>query len=118
MARRRLCWRPTRIVRPCSEGSTGGTKNGAGDLRSPTGAIEGVLCRGQIEIKRLRWDRGRIELTLISHPEQSILLEAPSDIRRISVTGGEASVRRAEEPDSRRLSLPAGRDVTLSMDLR
>jgi hypothetical protein len=84
----------------------------------PTGTIEGVLCRGQIEIKRLHWDDGRIDLTLTSARKQSILLEAPSEIRRISVTKGKASVREADHAESRRLSLPARQEVTLNIELK
>ncbi|UCE50196.1 MAG: hypothetical protein JSW47_08535, partial [Phycisphaerales bacterium] len=83
----------------------------------PSGTIEGVLCRGQIEIKRLHWDDGRIELTLRSGKKQSIILEAPSDIRRISVTKGKASVGKTDRHDSCRLSLPARKDVTFSIEI-
>ena len=42
------------------------------------GAIEGVLCRGGIEIKRLQWNKGTIEVSLVSKKSQKIVLEAPS----------------------------------------
>ncbi len=83
----------------------------------PTGTIEGVLCRGQIEIKRLHWDNGRIDLTLTSAKKQSILLEVPAEIRRISVTKGKASIRKAGKKKSRKISLPARKDVTLNIEL-
>ncbi|MCH7945719.1 MAG: glycoside hydrolase N-terminal domain-containing protein [Armatimonadetes bacterium] len=39
------------------------------------GTIEGVLCRGQIEINRLNWNSDRIELTLTSQIDQVIDIE-------------------------------------------
>ncbi|MHC4166737.1 MAG: glycosyl hydrolase family 95 catalytic domain-containing protein [Planctomycetota bacterium] len=84
----------------------------------PSGTIEGVLCRGQIEIKRLHWGDGRIDLTLTSARKQSILLQVPSEIGRISVTKGEASVRKADNANCRRLSLPARQEVTLNIELK
>ncbi|UCF16297.1 MAG: hypothetical protein JSW59_02335, partial [Phycisphaerales bacterium] len=83
----------------------------------PSGTIEGVLCRGQIEIKRLHWDDSRIDLTLRSGKKQSIILEAPSEIRRISVTKGKASVGKTDRHECRRLSLPARKDVTFSIEI-
>ncbi len=46
----------------------------------PTGAIDGVLCRGGIEIRSLKWDKDRILVTLTSAKAQQIVLESPAGI--------------------------------------
>ena len=84
----------------------------------PSGTIEGVLCRGQVEIKRLHWDKDRILVNLISGKKQSIILGAPSEIRDISVEKGSVLIQKTEQKKSRRLSLPARQDITLNIKLR
>ena len=84
----------------------------------PSGTIEGVLCRGQVEIKRLHWDKDRILVSLISGKKQSIILEAPSEIRDISVEKGSVLIQKTEQKKSRRLSLRARQDITLNIKLR
>ena len=84
----------------------------------PSGTIEGVLCRGQVEIKRLHWDNNRILVSLVSARKQSITLEAPSEIRNISVKKGIVLVQEIEQKNSRRLSLPAGQDITLEIKIK
>ena len=81
----------------------------------PAGTIEGVLCRGQIEVRRLRWDADRILVSLWSAREQTITLEVPRDIRGISTTAGEVSIRESDRASQRRLSLPAQQEVTLKI---
>lgn len=84
----------------------------------PSGTIEGVLCRGQIEIKRLRWNGNRISVNLVSDKKQSIILETPSEIRDICVTKGSALIHETDRRNHRRISMPAGRDVTLEIETR
>jgi alpha-L-fucosidase 2 len=62
----------------------------------PAGAIEGVLCRGGVEMRRLEWRPGRVVVTLFSRREQQVELR---------VAGS-----------STRLSLPAGKPVTTEID--
>jgi len=81
----------------------------------PSGRIEGVLCRGQIEIKRLRWDEGDIEVDLVSDKKQTVTLELPSDIRNISVGKGTASIHQADRINRVRVSLPARQEITLEI---
>jgi len=83
----------------------------------PSGTIEGVLCRGGIEIRRLHWENGTILLTLVSSRQQQITLRAPSAIEAIAVMEGEASVQETDREESRRLSLPAGQEITLELTL-
>jgi alpha-L-fucosidase 2 len=76
------------------------------------GTIEGVLCRGQIEVRRLHWTPGGIECTLRSGKAQTVLLELPATISEITVQGSGAKVAKAGSPNQRRLTLPAAREVT------
>ena len=43
-----------------------------------TGAIEGVLCRGQIEVNRLAWTHDSFELTLTSQIDQNVTINLDS----------------------------------------
>ena len=84
----------------------------------PSGTIEGVLCRGRIEIKRLHWDGKSIQAVLLSGVQQEIDLSAPAEIASMRVTKGDAKVVDAKDRASRRLSLPAGREVEIELNLR
>ena len=84
----------------------------------PSGTIEGVLCRGQIEIKRLHWDAQTIEVLLKSSKKQEITLHAPAEIRNLTVKQGEAGVKNTDDPKSRRLSLPLGQEIQFELTLK
>ena len=84
----------------------------------PSGTIEGVLCRGRIEIKRLHWDGKRIQAVLLSGVQQEIDLGAPAEIASMTVKKGEAKVAERTDRTSRRVSLPAGREVEIEVNLR
>jgi len=84
----------------------------------PRGAIEGVLCRGQIEIDRLRWDGGRIQVSLTSAKQQTITLELPAEIASISATSGQPMIRKTSQNNVRSVSLPAGQQIVLTIDLK
>jgi hypothetical protein len=81
----------------------------------PTGTIEGVLCRGQVEIKRLHWKEGRIEISLVSAIKQSLTLEAPFEIRTISIKKGSPEIQDGERNNSRTLLLPARQEIALEI---
>lgn len=83
----------------------------------PSGTIEGALCRGQIEIKSLKWDAGRVQVRLVSGKAQTIVLEMPSGIKTISVTEGDASIDQAEQDSARKVTLPAGKSVAMDIVL-
>jgi hypothetical protein len=83
-----------------------------------SGTIEGVLCRGQIEITRLTWNGKTIQAGLKSARAQEISLFAPGDIKTFAVKKGRASVRAAGEAGARRLSLLAGEDVLIELELK
>ena len=82
----------------------------------PTGKIEGVRARGQIEIQKLRWEPGAIFITLVSEIDQQVTLRAPSAIEDASGPGGR--VQRTDQDDSVRVRLSAGEPVTLRITLR
>ncbi len=82
----------------------------------PAGTIEGVLCRGQIEVKRLTWNGKTIQVTLKSAKAQDISLYAPGEIKAIAVKRGEVSVRSLSDARGRRLSLQAGREVLVELE--
>ncbi len=84
----------------------------------PSGTIEGVSCRGQIEVKRLTWDRNRILVSLVSARAQSIILELPSEITDIAVERGDVAIIKTDRAESRRLALPAREEITLGIEKR
>jgi hypothetical protein len=56
------------------------------------GAIEGVLCRGQIEIKRLEWKGGKVSAVLVSGKDQVVSIRAgDGDSVRVELKKGEAT---------------------------
>ncbi len=81
----------------------------------PTGEIDGVLCRGAIEIRSLKWDKERILVNLTSPKAQQIVLETPSDISKLTVTSGDAKVTQSKQANQRQLALPAGKEVSLEI---
>ena len=81
----------------------------------PTGTIEGVLCRGQIEVKRLHWSPDGLEATLRSGKAQTVLLELPAEISAITVEGKGAKVAKADSTRQRKLTLPAKGEVTVKI---
>jgi hypothetical protein len=83
----------------------------------PEGAIEGVLCRGQVEVRRLDWQKRTLQVTLVSRRTQQLVLQAPSAIRSASVRSGKATLRADGGQDRRTLSLSAGQAVTLALGL-
>ncbi|HUG53038.1 MAG TPA: glycoside hydrolase N-terminal domain-containing protein [Vicinamibacteria bacterium] len=83
----------------------------------PEGAIEGVLCRGQVEVERLEWRKSALEVILVSPRAQQIVVRAPSAIKTATLRSGKATLRAGSAPDRRLLSLPPGQAVTLALEL-
>ena len=79
-----------------------------------TGTIEGILCRGQIEIKSMKWHKDGLEVTLRSGKTQTIALELPTKISAISVVKGDAKAAKNGKDNQRSLTLPAG-EVSLKI---
>jgi hypothetical protein len=81
------------------------------------GTVEGILCRGQIEIKSLKWSPNKILVTLISGKKQTITLETPVEITGAAVTKGKAGVKRNRVKNSLTVKLPARQEVSLEIDI-
>jgi len=81
----------------------------------PTGAIEGVLCRGQVEVVRLEWDGGRVEARLNSAIDQTVTLRSPRPAESISAVTGDAEIAQTDDERARRVALPADREVGIEI---
>ncbi|MEP2774596.1 MAG: glycoside hydrolase N-terminal domain-containing protein [Luteolibacter sp.] len=84
----------------------------------PTGTIEGVLCRGAVEIHRLHWDGKKIEVELTSASKQELTLSMLAAVADIRSNGGEIPISTTDNPAERKITLPAGRSVSLSINLK
>lgn len=82
----------------------------------PTGALDGALCRGQIEVRHLDWRPGSIRATLRSGRAQTIELSVPAAIKAATATGG-AKLAPGPDARTRMVTLPKGREVTLEIAL-
>jgi len=54
----------------------------------PAGEINGVLCRGQIEVKSLKWSKNSITVSLLSGKDQLVKLDSPMGKRDVSLIAG------------------------------
>jgi len=84
----------------------------------PAGRIEGVLCRGAIEIQSLEWDGKQVTVTLSSSKSQNVILEFPSEIAQLSITGGNAKATPADQANQRIVALPGGQSVAMVIQLK
>ncbi len=84
----------------------------------PTGSIEGVLCRGQIEVRQLSWHPGGLTCKLRSGKAQTVLLEVPNEIEVIKVEGNDAKVAHDTSESRRKLTIPAGSEATVSISYK
>ena len=88
---------------------------------------QGLIC-GNSTIGANIFSRPLDETIIFTHERLFLPMGAPtmppdassrlSEIRRISVTKSKASVRKADKQESRRISLPARKDVTLDIELK
>ena len=81
-----------------------------------TGTIEGVLCRGAIELNRLHWNGDRVEVDMTSNKARDIALVLPREIVDVQATG--AQVADGANASERKISLPAGVKVSLVIQLK
>ena len=80
-----------------------------------SGTIEGVLCRGQIEIKSLNWEKDHIVVSLISSKDQIITLESPSGMNSFILKKGNAALQQVDLKNSQKLSLKSNQEITLEI---
>jgi len=81
----------------------------------PAGTIEGVLCRGQIEIRSLQWSPGKVLASLKTARKQRITLDLPWDITHFAVNKGDAPIERGNNKKCLVVTLPAEQEVTLEI---
>lgn len=84
----------------------------------PEGTIEGILCRGQIEIKSLKWSPNKILVDLISSIKQTITLETPLEISSFAINKGEAVVERSRLKNSLTLELSEKQMISLKINTK
>lgn len=83
----------------------------------PSGTVEGVLCRGQVEIKSLSWDNKKVKVNMVSKIDQKINLILPSEIKRIDVVEGEVMTESTQKNNEKMISLKAGEIATMNIDI-
>lgn len=83
----------------------------------PEGSIEGVLCRGQVEVKKLSWSKKCIKVRLQSEKEQKLKLVMPSEIENISIKDGNCQIEETGNKNDRMISLLEDEIVTLNIDI-
>jgi hypothetical protein len=54
----------------------------------PSGSIEGVLCRGQIEVRQLKWDPSGAKAVIVSGKDQSVTVTCSGQSRKIKLLKG------------------------------
>ena len=82
----------------------------------PTGKIEGVRCRGQIELRDLAWNGNQISVTLRSSVPQKTRLKMAGGFQNVAVKQGPGSaLDSVPQGDGQVVNLPAGREITLTM---
>lgn len=80
------------------------------------GTIEGVLCRGAVRIDRLHWNGDAVEAEMTSNKTQDITLVLPRGIADIMAGG--TTVADGANANERRISLPAGNKVSMTVKLK
>ncbi|MBI5706111.1 MAG: hypothetical protein HZC36_03880 [Armatimonadetes bacterium] len=81
----------------------------------PAGTIEGALCRGQIEVKRLTWKPGRVTVTLLSKKAQTVEISVPRRIKRVVASGAGTKVSSAVGTRTIQTILPAMKTISLEI---
>ncbi len=84
----------------------------------PQGTIEGLLCRGQVEVKKLEWKPGSVEVTLASPKAQRLVLEVPRPIRTAKLRDASATLAAGDAPNRRTVTLKAGQPATIVVEFQ
>jgi hypothetical protein len=61
----------------------------------PSGTIEGVLCRGQVEIKKLSWDDKQIDVRFVSEIPQNVKISVPGGFKQVQIGKSNAEMRES-----------------------
>ncbi len=80
------------------------------------GTIEGVLCRGQVEIKNLSWNGKGLKVSLQSGKRQQLRLFAPTVIKEMAILSGNGEIMESDTKNSRIIVLPKDEIVTFKID--
>jgi hypothetical protein len=81
------------------------------------GSIEGVLCRGAIEIKSLSWEGNSVTVSMLSHKDQDINLVLPSALKEINIVEGNGKISDTGESHTGYISMTKNESLTLSLTL-
>jgi alpha-L-fucosidase 2 len=81
------------------------------------GKIEGILLRGQIELKSLQWNGNKITAILNSAVKQEVTLKLPRDISSISGSDKAEIERDPEKASECSLLLQANEDIEINIEL-
>lgn len=84
----------------------------------PEGTLQGALCRGQVEAKRLSWKPGRVEVTLVSKKDQTVEVFAPGSIKSFNSSNTRARVIYGSSGHSRKVFLPAAKPVSIEITMK
>jgi hypothetical protein len=68
-----------------------------------------VLCRGQVEIKRLKWDEKYAQVSLVSQIPQNVTIKIGRGFKEVKITKGDADIVEKREKDGECvIALPPG----------
>ena len=82
------------------------------------GMIEGILCRGQVEIEELSWNNKSITVRMRSQKDQNVNLVLPSAIKNIDTKNKDVKIKKSNKEDTRIINLPAMKTVELTIELK
>ena len=81
----------------------------------PSGTIEGVLCRGQVEIKKLSWDDKRIVVAFVSQVPQNLEISLPEGFKEANITKSKADMVQTLAKEGKCVvAVPPGRLVDIN----
>jgi hypothetical protein len=80
-----------------------------------TGSVDGILCRGQLEIKRMQWSPEGVVVTLLSGKTQELRIEVPCDIVTVDAP---VSFKTDVSKRCLKLTLRAEKSVTLKIKFK
>jgi alpha-L-fucosidase 2 len=85
----------------------------------PRGEIRGLLARGQLQINRLRWEPGVVEVELVSGKPQTLRVRVPKAmaVETFEASGGNVKINPAAA-NARTVTLPANVPVKLRITTR